>query len=101
MAVTIDLAGVKEELIYSGTLDDNKLTRALEAGKALVEKYAPGAPEAIQNEAVGLFCQAVFDGFGSTFGDTQKFDPSRPFKNCGAQALLAPWKVIGAGSIDA
>ena len=74
---------------------------------ALVERYAPKAPEAVQNEAVirtaGWLDEQPRGGVRSeTIGDeTFEYAPAMvsALRHSGAMALLSPWKVRRAGAI--
>ena len=61
---------------------------------ATVEKYAPAAPESVQNEAVTRLGAYLYDA-----------PPGRgvvnPLASSGAQALLAPYRVQRARSLNA
>ena len=83
-------------------------TRLLPVVKARVERYAAEAPEEVQNEAAIRFSGylAASPGFGAyrklevgatTFEIPPTHGPA--FRNCGAMALLSPWKVRRAGAI--
>ena len=81
------------------------------AASAMVEKYAPGAPQAVKDEAVirmaGYLAQADFGGFrsegqgvGGTPGPEYVTNHAPAFRNCGAAMLLTPWRVRRAGVIS-
>ena len=84
-------------------VDLTKATRLLAVGKARVEREAPSAPESVSNESVYLFAAYLKDqGSGALRskqigGDTLSWEFATnnglAFRNCGAKALLAPWKV--------
>ena len=73
----------------------------------LVEREAPGAPQAIKNEAVvrmaGYLSQADYGSHRQeTIGPLSVeyvVNHAAAFRNCGAKALLAPWRVRRAGVI--
>ena len=78
------------------------------AASAMVERYAPGAPQALKDEAVirfaGYLAQADFGGFrsegqgvGGTPGPEYVTNHAPAFRNCGAAMLLTPWRVRRAG----
>ena len=87
-----------------GTEDDLTVTeRLLGVASALVEDYAPGAPQAVRNEAVirvaGALQQSDFGGIASeSLGDrTVSYFPQAsggwsPFRKSGAMGLLSPWR---------
>ena len=74
---------------------------------ALVEREAPGAPQAIRNEAalrmVGYLSQSDFGGIRSETEGPLRQDfvvhHGPAFRRCGAKGLLSPWRVRRAGSI--
>lgn len=70
------------------------LTGVKAAAVAMVEKYAPDAPEAVQNEATVRLAAYLYDtreGRGVV----------NPLASSGAQAMLAPYRVKRARSLDA
>ena len=74
---------------------------------ARVERYAPGAPQAVRDEAVirfaGYLAQADFGTLRQeTIGpQTNEFvaNHANAWRNSGAAMLLAPWRVRRAGAI--
>ena len=75
---------------------------------ALVERYAPDAPDAVQNEAAircaGWLAESPAGAIRSeTTGDVRTtFDGARSLgalRHSGAMGLLSPWKVRRAGAI--
>ena len=79
--------------------DDAALLGAV--ASAMVEKEAPGAPQAIRDEATirlcGYLAGADYGGIAEESVDvmTTKHFPNHgmAFRHSGAKALLAPWKV--------
>lgn len=75
---------------------------------ALVERHAPAAPQPIKNEAVircaGWLCQQPAGSVRSErVGDLSTgYSPAMlsALRHSGAAALLAPWRVRRAGSIE-
>ena len=75
---------------------------------ALIEEYAPRAPQAIKNEAAIRFAGYISQ---APSGSIQKLDlkgiavefrqapPASAFQLCGAKALLTRWKVRRGGAI--
>ena len=105
MAVTITAAdifgsGSDAKPLVTG-LDSTGQARFLAVATALVEDYAPLAPEAVQNEAVvrmaGWLLQAPADGRTGDRDDTYTLrwsaNGQRGFLLSGAQDLLRPWRV--------
>ena len=101
------------------TLTEVKMRRALEAhpamaerlhpvAVALVERYAPDAPEDVANEAVirvaGWLYESPSSGVRSeSVGDiSTSWSPNMTsaLRHSGAMALLSPWKVRRAGAVD-
>lgn len=104
MAVTLTAAELATALEAHPAL----AARLLATSTALVERYAPGAPEAVQNEAVirmaGWLIETPAGGIRSeTIGDVRTgFEAGRSLgalRHSGAMGLLSPWKVRRAGAI--
>ena len=88
--------------------DNDHVTARLGAtAAALVQRFAPDAPQAIKDEAVirtaGWLRQAPTYGVRSeTEGEIRAaFSPAMtgPLRTSGAMSLLSPWKVRRAGAI--
>ena len=97
-----------------GTPDTDGETRLTErinqvgsVASAMVEREAPGAPDAIKDEATIRLSGYLFSAY---WGDRQKSslgpmsteyvtNHAPMFRNCGAKGLLSPWKVRHAGVI--
>ena len=106
VARTAAIAKLKRRI--AGIKDDATAGELGEAASAIVEEYAPGAPQAIRDEAmirfVGYIAQAPP-------GAIQKIDlkdislefrqapPASSFQLSGAGALLTRWKVRRGGRI--
>lgn len=79
----------------------------LAAATAIVERYAPAAPAAVQNEAVvrvgGYLCQSDYGGIVTeAIGQksvTYPVNHAALLHRSGAKALLSAWKVRRAGAI--
>ena len=90
-----------------GEDDDHVTARLGAAAGALVERFAPDAPQPIRDEAVirtaGWLRQAPSYGARSeSMGDVSTaFSPSMTgaLRASGAMAMLSPWKVRRAGVI--
>ena len=86
---------------------DTVIRRLGATAAAMVERYAPGAPQAVKNEAVIRFAAylAQTPKGGITKIGTRGLDiefstnHAAMFRNSGAAALLSPWKVRRAGAI--
>ena len=72
------------------------VTRVRDAVTALVEKYAPDAPDAVKDQAT---VQAVGYIWESPASAPARMNFANAMQNSGANALLAPWRVHGAGVI--
>ena len=71
------------------------LNRILASAIALVESYAPNAPESIQNESVIRVGGYLYD---SPPGASMRF--ANPLADSGAQALLARFRIVRATAIE-
>ena len=86
---------------------DDRLGAIGAAASAMVEMYAPGAPESLREEAVIRFCgylsQAGFGAIATEDIGTLKIEHvtnhAAAFRNSGAAALLSRWRVRRAGAI--
>ena len=107
MAVTWLRLTVMELAGTLPSIKDAEAQRLLAVATVLVEKYAPDAPDAVQNEAVirtsGYLHGQPKDAVramsvGSISAD---FAPSRQaaLRHSGAMSLLSPWKIRRAGAI--
>ena len=102
MAVTLTPAGLAEALPKGAPA-----ARLLPVAVALVQDYAPDAPEALQNEAVirfaGYLAEARFGAVSSRSVDplSQEYvvNHAPAFRNCGAAALLTRYRVRRGGAI--
>ena len=95
------------------TPNENDDIRACELGEMasdLVEKYAPGAPDSVRDEAcirlIGYLAQsssfgAIRKGGVGPLSIEYQTNHAAMFRNCGAQALLTHWKIRRAGVIKA
>ena len=88
-------------------LDEAETLRLIEAGAALVERYAPGAPEAVKNEAV-IRCAGYLQETPPAAIRSERTgeiatgyfrDSASALRHSGAMAILSPWKVRRAGAI--
>lgn len=99
MAVTITAAqlaaAIRADAGNSAILAE--VTRLLPVATAIVERYAPGAPEAVQNEAVVRLSGYSFDApFNPAVGRTVT---TNALQASGAAALLAQWRDHRGGVI--
>ncbi|MYA42601.1 MAG: hypothetical protein F4Z31_12715 [Gemmatimonadetes bacterium] len=103
MAVTVDAATV----VAAAQVSEDQAARLLAVATTLVERYAPNAPEAIQNEAVirvaGWLGQTPAGSFTrvQTGPRETEYAPGQKgaLRHSGAMSLLAPWKVRRGGAI--
>ena len=104
MAVTITASEVATAIGATEAVAE----RLLPVARALVERYAPAAPEDIQNEAAARCAGWLKDSPASGLYESQRgergFTLARPhslgaLRSSGAMALLSPWKVRRAGAI--
>ena len=106
MAVTLTVAQFKDRA-NSGN-PDSILNPILEAAKVLVERYAPEAPEAVQNEATVRLASWLEPPPSSEpvteVGEVKQSADGRNYRlgfhRSGAQDLLSPWRVIGSGTVE-
>ena len=91
-----------------GVAEDDARAAALgEAASAMVEQYAPGAPQALKNEALlrhaGYLAQADFGSIvKESIGPRDvefATNHANAWRNSGAAALLSRWRVRRAGTI--
>ncbi len=103
MAVTL----TETDLMAVLAVNQNLATRVHGVAVALVERYAPEAPEAVQNEAV-IRCAGWLHGQPAAGIRSETAGPMTvdyassmvsALRHSGAMALLSPWKVRRAGTI--
>ena len=98
-----------QKAVGGRTTDDDDSANALgEAAAATVEAYAPGAPQALKDEALIRFAGYLS---GSDYGGivsetsvasaqvTYVVNHSNAWRNSGAAALLTRWRIRRAGAI--
>ena len=101
-----------EALAVEIGIPDDEISRAqrlLDAATEVIERYAPGAPISLQNEAAIRFCGYLT---GSDYGGVKnesvgprsvEYSPpsthAAMFRNCGAAGLLTHYKRRRAGSV--
>ena len=104
---------VLKDAIQPGASND-VIERLGQVASAMVEKFAPSAPDSVRSEALirfaGYLIEAGKNDFGATRSDLKDIGDIKlsneyvtnhgmAFRHSGAMALLAPWKVRRAGSI--
>ena len=72
------------------------VTRIQNAVTELVERYSPDAPDSVKDQAV---VQCVGYIWESPAASPARMNFANAMQNSGANALLAPWRVHGAGVI--
>ena len=89
------------------------VTRRLGAAtSAVIERFAPNAPQVLRDEAVIRFAGYLLGSETREFGVIRSdsvgplsssyiTDHAAAFRRSGAQGLLAPWRVLGAYECDA
>ncbi len=97
------------EAVAGRTLDSDDAASYLgEVASAMVESYAPGAPQAVKDEAVvrfaGYLAGSDFGGIVSEISVGSKqveyvTNHTNAWRNSGAGMLLSRWKVRRAGAI--
>ena len=105
---TAALAAATATLKAAIRTDDDALAQRLgPVAGAMVEREAPGAPQAVKDEAVIRFAGYLR---AADWGDISKTtlgpkstdfvtNHAPMFRNCGAKGLLSPWKIRRAGVI--
>ena len=98
MAVTISAAALATAIrLGDSTEETAQSTRLLAVATEIVTRYAPDAPDAIQDESVIRVAGYLYDApqsvAGHAFADV--------IRNSGALALLAPYRVHRLGVADA
>ena len=107
MAVTIDAETLALRVQGAAAESVDRAAELLAVATAMVEHYAPGAPGALQNEAVIRFAGYLAQ---SDFGSIMKegigprdveytVNHASAFRNSGAAMLLTRWRVRRAGAI--
>ena len=93
MAVTV--ADLLEAIrVEQNAPNEKAVTRTQGAVTALVEKYAPDAPDAVKDQAVVQCVGYIWDSPASA---PARMNFSNALHNSGAASLLAPWREHQAG----
>ncbi len=97
MAVTLTAAALAEAIRVCDTPEETaQVERLLAVATALVVRHAPDAPGDIHGEAAIRVAGYLFDmpqaARGAGYADV--------LRNCGALALMLPWRVHRAGAAD-
>ena len=103
MAVT--LADLKEVGLL--TLPDAGAQRKLDTASALVERYAPDAPDGVKDEAtiraVGWLLERSPGYASASFGDDMTRFAAMSINvlyHSGATGILTPWRAHGLGKVN-
>ena len=95
MAVTLTQAELSAALRLTGEPEDiAEATRLLAYASLAVEKYAPDAPDLVQNEGAIRVCGYLFDMPFAARSDGY----ANAMRNSGASRLLLPYRIHRAGS---
>ncbi len=98
------VACIKASIAGGANLTDDRAAALGETASALVERFAPDAPQAIKNEAVIRIAgwtrarepkpvQAVTLNSGFRMDFRERFFAPNAMTNSGARSLLMPWRV--------
>ena len=109
MAVTLSATQLKAAVSGTNGMPTAAVQRLLTVVSAHVLRYAPAAPDALHDEAAirfsGYLCDAQSGAVRqlNTGGITLDYTSNHAsmFRNCGAAALLAPWRTRRAGIVGA
>ena len=102
---------MKATINGASNLSDDRAAALGEAASALVERFAPDAPQAVKNEAVIRAAahilhrepkplQGLSLPSGMRFDFRERFFAPNAMINSGARALLLPWRVRRALPIE-
>ena len=103
----IDLAVECLRQVLPDSLDDARIKRLGAVAAAHVERYASNAPQNCKDQALELFAGYLSQ---ARTGPVMKIElgnlniersinHAAMFRNCGAAALLSPWKIRRGGAI--
>ena len=101
MAVSLSAAQLSKRV---GVEIGDRAAGLLAVSTARVERYAPGAPGAVQDEACVLFAAWLWQSGAQARqvlpadGEGRPVNASRAFLLSGAQGLLTPWRVLRGGA---
>ena len=105
VARTAAVARLKQAVAGRAAESDEAASALGEMAAARVEREAPAAPQAVRDEAVirlaGYMAGADYGGVRSETIGPRKVDytinHANAWRNCGAHALVAPWRSHRAG----
>ncbi len=105
-ALAAATASLRAALNLKPGVDDEPVQRVGAVAAALVERYAPAAPQAVKDEAVIRAAGWLADQPPAVAKETVgpmsvEYMPARQsaLRHSGAMAMLSPWKVRRAGAI--
>ena len=94
MAVTLTAAELAAALRIGDTPAETvEVTRLLLYVRDAIPRYAPGAPDAVHNEASIRLAGYIYDSPGASRGTAY----GNPLRHSGAAAMLLPWRNHRAG----
>ena len=105
------IACIKASIAGGAKLSNDRAAALGETASALVERFAPDAPQAVKNEAViraagWILSREPKPVQGLTIGGALRLDFRERFyspdamRNSGARALLAPWRTRRALPVE-
>ena len=105
------IACIKASISGGASLTDDRAAALGETASALVERFAPDAPQAVKNEAtirtagwmharVQRAVQAVNLPSGFRLDFRERFFAPNAMTNSGARSLLLPWRVRRALPVE-
>lgn len=106
--VTLTIQDLRAEVSGAASRSDARLSRLLAVVSESILQYASQAPAAIQNEAACRLCAYLLNCSAGTVrrgevGNSASVEfvtnHAPFFRNSGAAALLAPWRVRRAGVV--
>ena len=102
MVVTLTAAMLRARLQLASAVPDAEVEQLLAAASAMIDRYAPNAPEAIANE--GVFRVAAWLNISPTPAtvtvdgdlriDANANSYHSAMRRSGAQDILAPWRAV-------
>ena len=107
MAVTITAAQLADRIQGAAAESTDRAAELLVVATAMVQQYAPAAPDVLQNEAtIRLAGYLAQSDFGPIVKETigpravdYVVNHAPAFRNSGAAMLLSRWRVRRAGAI--
>ena len=104
------IAALKASISGGSNLTDDRIAELGEAASALVERFAPDAPDPIRNEGTRRIAAWMhgrepkpFQGItigGIRFDFRERFYSPDALRNSGARSLLSPWRARRALPVE-